>query len=58
MDHTEETRARCFIYVCNTVREAQRGSSVHGSAGAEQLFAVKSEHKKDIRVVFELDSMS
>jgi hypothetical protein len=58
MDHTDEMRARCFIYVCNTVREAQRGSSVHGSAGAEQVFAVKSEHKKDIIVVFEVNSVS
>ena len=44
--------------VCSTVRETQRGSSVHGSAGAEQVFAVKSEHKKDIREVSELVSVS
>jgi len=48
MGRTDETRAMVPICMCNTVREAQRGRSVHGSNGAEQVFSVKSEHKEDI----------
>jgi hypothetical protein len=57
MGQADETRTRWFQYVCNAVREAQRGRTVHGNTGAEQVFSVKSERKKDIRVIFELVSV-
>jgi len=58
MGYTDETRARWFQNECNTVREVHRGRSVRGSIGTEQVFSFKSEHKKDIRVIFELVSLS